>query len=364
MLAEMLPRHLVTLFLVLLFGFRLRSGKSFHNTETRYFWLTLISCLLLMIEDALEQIASQDPSLCFWRILLSVMGYTLRSTAAVGLLLVILSPERRNFLVWIPALITLLTSCTAFFTDLAFSFTEDYQFMRGPLGYVVYAVPILYLLLILRITLRRFTENTDTGKYIAVACGVFCLCAAVSDSVYGGIRLNEALMISSIFFYIILYSHDNRRDALTGLLNRQAFYDDCASFSKSIRAAASLDMNGLKELNDAKGHQAGDEALSRIGACMTAATDRNALAYRIGGDEFVILFFHANEEKIIQVEKQIIESVTREGYSVSAGYAIREKNQKLEETVKISDGRMYEDKANYYRVNGRDRRRRAPVPHE
>ena len=46
---------------------------------------------------------------------------------------------------------------------------------------------------------------------------------------------------------------------------------------------------------------------------MTAATDRNALACRIDGDEFVIPFFHAYEEKIIQAEKQIIKSAAREG---------------------------------------------------
>ena len=61
-----------------------------------------------------------------------------------------------------------------------------------------------------------------------------------------------------------LYSNDNRRDPLTDLLNRQAFYDDCKSYSKDIVAVALLDMNGLKNLNDSIGHHAGDKALDDI----------------------------------------------------------------------------------------------------
>ena len=140
MLQDMLPRHLVTLFLIILLSILLRSQKSFRDSELRYFWLTVLSCLLLMFEDALEIIASENPSLRFWRILLSVLGYTFRSTAALGLLLVVVPREKRTFRLWVPALITLAVSATAFFSDIAFSFDEDYDFCRGPLGYVAFVV--------------------------------------------------------------------------------------------------------------------------------------------------------------------------------------------------------------------------------
>ena len=357
MLSEMLFRHLVTLFLIVLFSIKLWTRKSFRNMETRYFWLTVISCLLLVLEDIVEVAASEDPTLRFVRTLVSVFGYTFRSTASLGLLLVIVPREKRTFRLWIPSLITLLVCSTAFFTDIAFGYDADYEFYRGPFGYVVFIVPAFYLLLILWITFRRVSERKDVEKYIAPVCGVFCLCAAIADAINGGIRFNEALMISSIFFYIYLYSHDNRRDPLTGLLNRQAFYDDCITFAKGIGAVASLDMNGLKELNDSRGHHAGDEALIRIGECITTATDNNTLAYRIGGDEFAILFLHDNEDKISEVETRIRESVAREGYSISAGYAIRDRKTTLDETIKESDSRMYDDKARFYRETGRDRRR-------
>lgn len=357
MLLDMLYRHLVTLFLILLFSIKLWSRKSFRNTETRYFWLTVISCLMLVVEDTLEVMAETDSSLRFWRILLSVLGYTFRSTAALGLLLVIVRREKRSFVLWIPALITLLVSGTAFFTDVAFGFDGNYAFYRGPLGYVVFIVPVLYLVLILWNTFRYFTERKGAQKYIVPIACVFCMTASVADSLTGGIRLNEAIMISCVFFYIFLYSHDNRRDPLTDLLNRQSFYDDCAIYNKSVRAAASLDMNGLKELNDNYGHSAGDEALVRIGECLRAETDRDTLAYRIGGDEFAVLFFHDREETITHVIEQVRENVTRSGYSISAGYALRG-DRDLDETIRESDRRMYENKAKYYRESNHDRRSR------
>ena len=174
---------------------------------------------------------------------------------------------------------------------------------------------------------------------------------------YGGDRVNDAIMISSILFYMVLHAHDNRQDPLTGLLNRKAFYDDCTKYDRSIKAAASLDMNGLKKMNDTLGHYAGDEALARIAGCIKPYTGREVLAYRVGGDEFVLLFFHAREEDISRMAEQIKESVSGSGYSISAGYALRKQNESVQDTVRESDRWMYADKADYYRINGHDRRK-------
>ena len=187
---------------------------------------------------------------------------------------------------------------------------------------------------------------------------MFCLAATAADATVGGSHLIEAIMISSIFFYIVLYSHDNRRDTLTGLLNRRAFYDDCINYQSSVTAVASLDMNGLKELNDDHGHLAGDQALISIGKCISDAVGRNIQAYRVGGDEFILLAFSGNAEKIAYAIKCIKESVTACGYHISAGYTVQEKDQELTDTIKESDRLMYEDKARYYQESGKNRRRR------
>ena len=288
-------------------------------------------------------------------IFLAVLMIGSSLVAALSLLLVVIPKKLRHIYLWIPAMITFLVSCTAFFTDIAFGFDADYGFYRGPLGYVAFVVPFLYLVLTLWFAFRHFSERKGIEKLIPPICVIFCLVTAVTDALHGGVRLNEAIMIGSVFFYIFLYSHDTRRDQLTGLLNRQSFYDDCALLDKSIGAVASLDLNGLKELNDTRGHYAGDVVLQKLGESLVARMDRSTAAYRIGGDEFVILFFRTDVAQIPRLLGQIMEASEQNGCTLSVGYAIRAEHGDLEETIRESDRRMYENKAEYYRTNGLDR---------
>ena len=355
----LLGRHFISLFLILLFAIRLSSQRTTRDKELNYFWLTVISCFLLVLEDQLEMMASEDPDLRFWRILLSVAGYVLRSTATVGLVFVVRRPEQgKRWLWWIPCIINLAVCCTAFFTDIAFGFDDDYVFYRGPLGYVAFIVPLSYLAAILILTFQRYVDRRRRAdRLILFACTLFCLLSALLDATRGGVRLHEAILISSIFFYIFLRSYDVRRDSLTRILNRQSLYDDCESLQKYICAAASLDMNGLKTINNTQGHHAGDTALKKIGECLREVTDPDVRTYRIGGDEFVILFFRADEPSVQNILNDLRISVEDAGYSIAYGYAMREENDDPESMIRRSDMKMFEQKAQYYREKKHDRRK-------
>ena len=102
-------------------------------------------------------------------------------------------------------------------------------------------------------------------------------------------------MISGIFLYMFLRFYDTDRDPLTGLRNRMSFYADCKRYGQLINAVASVDMNGLKELNDTKGHEAGDKALQAIADSLKDVAGRRIMVYRIGGDEFIILFIRQDQ---------------------------------------------------------------------
>ena len=358
---NLLGRHFISLFLILLFSIRLGSQRSARDKELRYFWLTVISCFLLVLEDQAEIIASEDPGLRFWRTLFSVAGYVLRSTATIGLVLVVSRPEERTHALWIPCVIDLLVCSTAFFSDVAFGFDEQYGFYRGPLGYIAFIVPIFYLFLILGMTFKRYVERYQRAdSMILLTCAAFCLLSALLDATHGGVRLHEAILISCVFFYLFLRSYDVRRDSLTLLLNRHSLYEDCTSMKKSICATASLDMNGLKRLNDSRGHYEGDMALRQVAECILEAADHRTRAYRIGGDEFVLLFVRQDEDSIRKILDSIQESVSAAGYSIACGYAMREGNESPEQMLQRSDLKMFEQKAKYYQDKTHDRRRAIP----
>ncbi len=355
--SELVTTHYITIVLGVVFGVKLYNQKRTKNAELRYFWMTLICCFLLAVEDVVESAAAQDPDLRLLRIAMSTLGYVLRPTAALGLLLVVCPPEKRTWRVWIPNFINLAVFSTAFFSPIAFSFDEDYAFVRGPLGACVFVVAFLYMVQILYLSWRRFYVRKRSERWILILCAAACILGTVIDMFYGGNHLNQALIVSCVFFNLFLCFHDNRLDPLTDLANRFAFYDDMEDHQRDITAIASLDMNGLKRINDTQGHAAGDSALRAIGRCLNGVNDRNTTAYRIGGDEFVILFFKQGEDEVNQTVLRACQAVKQAGYSLSAGYAMRADGESAQHTLSRSDKLMYADKAEYYRQSGIDRRR-------
>ena len=83
------------------------------------------------------------------------------------------------------------------------------------------------------------------------------------------------------------------RDPLTGLLNRRACDRAIvgrilASGDHSYLAVAMLDLDRFKDLNDSRGHAAGDEALVAVARALTAVCNETALIGRVGGEEFLV----------------------------------------------------------------------------
>ncbi len=80
----------------------------------------------------------------------------------------------------------------------------------------------------------------------------------------------------------------SERDALTGLFNRRAIERNFERFrSEGYRALAVLDLDHFKAINDIHGHAAGDAVLKAVADVVQA--DRHVHAFRIGGEEFVLL---------------------------------------------------------------------------
>ncbi len=355
-LKQLLYGNYITIVLIVAFSIKLINQRKARDAETRYFWITIISCALLILEDIAESIAASDSAYYYFRVSFSVIGYILRPMAAVGLLLVVCPPERRTWRIWILCIVNAAINLTAFFSPLAFSYGEDYGFVRGPLGYAVFVIAFVYMFQILALIWRRFYERNAAERWILITCAASCIFASVVDAQYGGSHLNDAIMVSSVFFYIFLRSHDNRIDQLTELENRFAFFEDVEREQKGITAVASLDMNGLKTINDTHGHTEGDRALAAIGRCLRRVNSRNTIAYRIGGDEFVILFLQQDSEAVERTLEQVREDVAKAGYSVAAGYEMKPENESVEEVLLRSDRKMYGEKDAYYQRSGLPRR--------
>lgn len=148
-------------------------------------------------------------------------------------------------------------------------------------------------------------------------------------------------------------------DPLTGLANRASFYqilDERLALEKTGASAAVLflDLDGFKDVNDRRGHQAGDALLAEVATRISRSVREQDLVARHGGDEFVVLLEHMENRAVAHaVAARIIEAISvpfgLEGDPIYLGVSIGvafypDHGQSGSELLKHADGAMYRAK--------------------
>lgn len=204
------------------------------------------------------------------------------------------------------------------------------------------------------------TSNLITLLIVAVYLSIAAGCIFVMISRLSKVKREkkeQSKMLQSM-------SEISNRDELTGCFNRRAYEEDIASLSKEEEFIyASMDVNGLKVINDSLGHAAGDELLCGAASCMKQYFHPYGKVYRIGGDEFIMIL-PIDPDRFEQIKQQFDEGIKSwsgdkiETISISCGYVFSKESEwaSLKEIAHVADIRMYEDKARYYKNSGVDRR--------
>lgn len=268
----------------------------------------------------------------------------------IALILFTLVRKMRWF-VFAPAIILAIINFISIFTGIVVSISPAGEMIRGPLRYLPYIGVGVYSAALVFTLYRQ--SNKRAVEIIPI---IFLAFAFLSGLVFPFIVgkkyhviFSDTIMIALFVYYVFSFFMLTSKDALTGLLNRQAFYSTIDDDHKTITGVISIDMNGLKVINDNKGHSAGDEALMTIASCLLQVQTKNFIAFRIGGDEFIIICKRVEEQEIQSVINKIKKNVSQTGYSCSIGYSYSfDKEKSVIDMVKESDEMMYEDKANHY----------------
>ena len=169
--------------------------------------------------------------------------------------------------------------------------------------------------------------------------------------------------VKSLEQYIEINAHisDLELDALTGFKNRKAYYKDIdfieqdSELSKQPIGVVFADANGLKQINDHLGHDAGDELIASVAKTITEIFPE-ARKYRFGGDEFVILSSDKVEAAFNKKVKTLSALWKNSKYSASLGSVWKQHAVNLEKLVADADEKMYMDKSRYYESRIHDRR--------
>jgi diguanylate cyclase (GGDEF)-like protein len=136
------------------------------------------------------------------------------------------------------------------------------------------------------------------------------------------------------------------RDPLTGLGHHAAFYEALPALRESGPFAVLLaDLDGFKVLNDTRGHAAGDDALRAMAALLRSASPTGGRAFRIGGDEFALVFECEGEAQAERIGWELrSQAPDRIGSTLSVGLALAGAGESDEALVARADAALYEVK--------------------
>lgn len=157
-----------------------------------------------------------------------------------------------------------------------------------------------------------------------------------------------------------LLSREALFDALTNLQNRNSFKKAVSSLKEmgcTSIACIYIDVNGLHEINNYLGHNAGDKML-RTAAGILLNNFSQEEVFRIGGDEFVILCRNMTHEAVLKRVDEVCRQMEGTDYSFSVGLEWRDSDLDVGEIVQMAETSMQNHKKEYYSAHGGERQKR------
>ena len=156
------------------------------------------------------------------------------------------------------------------------------------------------------------------------------------------------------------------RDPLTNIFNRRRFHEELeraladAARRRVAVGLLGIDLDGFKPINDAFGHQAGDEVLVGLVERVASIVRRNEMFFRIGGDEFAVLVPDARPSELVELASRLCEAIADLAFefggqpaSVTASIGIArfpENGLDAQALIAAADEAMY-----YSKAGGRNR---------
>lgn len=272
------------------------------------------------------------------------------------------------------------------FTGWTFYVDADNYYRHGEQYFLyigVFAVAILYVIVEFLRYGNTFKRRNRGSLYLIFA--MFFMGVILQEFVKSSLRTAVlSLSIDTILLFIHFSEFSQIRgdedlsiqrtlantDALTGMYSRNAYNSAIETFDKLSAlpeelSVFSIDVNGLKSVNDNLGHAAGDELICGAAGCINAVLGRHGRCFRTGGDEFIVL--SRMDASLLEKAEQDLRGMAdswqgkkAKTLSLSIGWchAADMPGISLEALIAAADKRMYADKAAYYTRTGYDRRHR------
>lgn len=210
--------------------------------------------------------------------------------------------------------------------------------------------------------LKRFLDGSDYVNHEKNGRLLFAVATmTLALLLYSLFYLPYVIMLGSMLVVMIIFSSLQslviNHDELTSLNNRRRMLKDIEEYHKSRRAWSYIlmDINDFKQINDSFGHNEGDNALTIVAAVLNEiALKNNSEAYRIGGDEFVVVVPSSDKTLLSDIISEIesdlnIQAVNNNiPYSLTLSFGYSSSTDcndfDIQKIIETADAKMYEDK--------------------
>lgn len=194
--------------------------------------------------------------------------------------------------------------------------------------------------------------RSKTGSVLSVDVTdaiIFGLLSLVSETVVYRAKIKGYVLENKLHIM-------SETDQLTGLNNRNCYEWKLSAYPSIYRSSICciyIDVNGLHELNNTKGHKAGDDMLQYIADVVKRQFGIKD-TYRIGGDEYVAFVLDDSEDNIKTKISDMNSQISEKGYHAAVGYEYSSsKDVDINKLIVTAESKMYKDKSDYYKEHDR-----------
>lgn len=352
----------LVLFLLL---YQIRIAQTNQFDEKAYNFMLIIT-FIATINETLSFIIDARPGFIFH--ILQYISNTI-SSASSGIIgycwcLFVEYHIHRNFerikkksrILAIPLIIaTILIFINLLGTGIIFDISKENVYTRGPMNFILYIFVFVYYI--------ESIYTVHKAKYDSILVEFFpiyyfiipCMIGTMIQGFFFGVStIWLCVAIAFILVYIEIQISISFIDDLSGLYNRKYMnhYLNKLQNNKTKHIYGfMMDINDFKAINDTYGHLKGDYALIQFGIILQYSIDKDSVAIRMGGDEFVIFAKLKSDEEALALKKQIKYNVrqfnikSKEPFHLSFSIGIAKFNGKNTDAfLSAMDDSMYEAK--------------------
>lgn len=349
---------------VFLLLYRIRISQMNQFDEKAYNFMLIVT-FIATINETLSFIIDARPGFIFH--ILQYISNTI-SSASSGIIgycwcLFVEYHIHRNFkrikkksrILAVPLIIaTILIIFNLLGTDIIFDISKENVYTRGPMNFILYIFVFVYYIESIY-TVQKAKNDSILVEFFPIYFFIIpCMIGTMIQGFFFGIStIWLCVAIAFIIVYIEIQISISFIDDLSGLYNRKYMnhYLDKLQNDKPKRVYGFLmDINDFKTINDIYGHLKGDQAIIQFGKILQHSIDKDSVAIRMGGDEFVIFAILKSNEEALGLKKHIEQNVrqfnihSKEPFHLSFSIGIAKYSGNIDTFLSAMDDSMYEAK--------------------